>query len=121
MTEQLGGPVRPTTTLRLEGTADDLSVALRRLLTVTAGSMAERAQLEGALESRIVIEQAKGILAERLRLPMSEAFELLRTTARANNTRLRDLAECVVNHPGTPPALLTQLQGDLTTRPADRR
>ena len=46
------------------------------------------AQLEYALESRIVIEQAKGILAERLGLGVEEAFDVLRYAARTARIRL---------------------------------
>jgi AmiR/NasT family two-component response regulator len=85
-------------------------VALQRLLAVTAGSLEQRAQLERALRSRIVVEQAKGILAERLRLTVDQAFELLRATARQNRLRIHDLARDVVEQPDTPPALLALLQ-----------
>jgi GAF domain-containing protein len=54
-------------------------------------------QLETALRSRILIEQAKGVLAERLHLDMAEAFTLLRGTARSRNRRLSDLAQAVVD------------------------
>jgi hypothetical protein len=50
-----------------------------------------------ALESRIVIEQAKGILAERYALSCDEAFRLLRDSARSSRTRLRSLAEAVAS------------------------
>jgi AmiR/NasT family two-component response regulator len=43
-----------------------------------------------------VIEQAKGILAERLRLPMDEAFSTLRRHARADHRHLSELAHAVV-------------------------
>lgn len=54
-------------------------------------------QLQQALNSRIVIEQAKGILAERGSVPMSEAFDLLRAHARRTRRRLADLARAVVD------------------------
>jgi GAF domain-containing protein len=53
-------------------------------------------QLQSALNSRIVIEQAKGVLATRLDLGMDEAFEVLRHRARENRRRLTELAEEVV-------------------------
>ena len=49
-------------------------------------------QLQTALNSRILIEQAKGVLAERLQLEMVEAFTLLRGSARSRNLRLSELA-----------------------------
>ena len=54
-------------------------------------------QLQGALNSRIAIEQAKGVLAERLGLDMGHAFSLLRDQARAQNRRLAELASAVAN------------------------
>jgi len=53
-------------------------------------------QLGTALNSRILIEQAKGVLAERLGLAVDEAFTVLRSYARNHNRRLSDLAEAVV-------------------------
>src|SRR6202046_3677575 len=52
-------------------------------------------QLQGALNSRVVIEQAKGVLAERLGLDMGKAFDLLRGQARTQNRRLAELAGAV--------------------------
>jgi GAF domain-containing protein len=54
-------------------------------------------QLSQALNSRIVIEQAKGVLAERSSLDMAEAFTQLRTYARNNNLRLADVAADVIS------------------------
>ena len=54
------------------------------------------AQLEMALTSRIVIEQAKGILAERWKVAPDEAFERLRRHARATQCRLSDLARAII-------------------------
>jgi transcriptional regulator with GAF, ATPase, and Fis domain len=53
-------------------------------------------QLQAALNSRIVIEQAKGVIAERRQLDMDQSFTLLRGAARTNNRRLSELARAVV-------------------------
>ncbi len=53
-------------------------------------------QLQSALTSRVVIEQAKGVLAERLQLEMGDAFELLRSHARRHGQRLADIARAVI-------------------------
>jgi transcriptional regulator with GAF, ATPase, and Fis domain len=53
-------------------------------------------QLQTALNSRVIIEQAKGKLAERLGADMGQAFSLLRDHARARNLRLSDLAQAFV-------------------------
>jgi len=49
-------------------------------------------QLQTALDTRVNIEQAKGLVAGRLHKEMDEAFELLRSFARRNNRRLADVA-----------------------------
>jgi hypothetical protein len=70
----------------------------------------ERAeQLQRALDSRVVIEQAKGMLRERLGLPMDSAFELLRAAARRSQTKLQVLAGHVVGSFETPKPLAVVL------------
>lgn len=54
-------------------------------------------QLQTALNSRVVIEQAKGVIAERRHLDMDQSFTLLRGTARTSNRRLAELARAVVD------------------------
>jgi GAF domain-containing protein len=53
-------------------------------------------QLTHALNSRVLIEQAKGMVAERLRLDMEGAFKTLRSHARNHNRKLIDLAQEVI-------------------------
>jgi GAF domain-containing protein len=53
-------------------------------------------QLQNALNSRVAIEQAKGVLAERHDLSMERAFQLLRRYARDRNLKLCDVAAAVV-------------------------
>jgi transcriptional regulator with GAF, ATPase, and Fis domain len=56
-------------------------------------------QLQAALNSRVVIEQAKGRIAERTGLDMGQSFTLLRQHARATNQRLTDVARYVIDSP----------------------
>ena len=95
---------------------DDFRAALRRLLSVTRSSFEHRAQLERALESRIAIEQAKGILAERLRLDLDQAFAVLRRAARCSRRRVHDVALEVLEQKETPPTVLAALHDMLRDR-----
>jgi AmiR/NasT family two-component response regulator len=62
-------------------------------------------QLQHALNSRVVLEQAKGMVAERAGLDMEQAFTALRTYARNHNLRLVDVAEAVIGGTLAPWAL----------------
>jgi AmiR/NasT family two-component response regulator len=53
-------------------------------------------QLQAALESRVVIEQAKGIVAERNHISVDDAFKLLRSHARSHNRKLHEAANDVI-------------------------
>lgn len=53
-------------------------------------------QLQEALDTRVVIEQAKGILAVRQGLPVGAAFEQLRSEARRRRSSIRSVAGDVV-------------------------
>ncbi len=57
-------------------------------------------QLQSALNTRVIIEQAKGVLAEREGLSMGEAFEYLRHTARSSQRPIAEVATDTVNRPG---------------------
>ena len=79
----------------VQALADVATIAIlqQRSLSV-AGLLAE--QLQNALNSRIVIEQAKGVLAESGNLEMGDSFEALRAHARSTNQRLSDVAQQLV-------------------------
>ena len=53
-------------------------------------------QLQEALDSRVVIEQAKGITAQQHAVSVSEAYQLMRGHARRNNASLKVVAEAIV-------------------------
>ncbi|MGH3709891.1 MAG: GAF and ANTAR domain-containing protein [Pseudonocardiaceae bacterium] len=63
-------------------------------------------QLQTALDSRVIIEQAKGVLAERHHIDLGQAFTLLRTYARNHNQRLTELATAVIDGTATATELL---------------
>ena len=111
-TVDAGDVTRPAQTLLADD--DDMRAALRRLFAVTGASFEQRSQLERALRTRIVIEQAKGVLAERFRLTMDDAFDLLRRAARSSRSRLHELAAEVVAQRETPPAITAALPESLT-------
>jgi GAF domain-containing protein len=99
------GTVDLHSTARREWSADDLAVA--GVLTDMAAACMVHArevdrqskvneQLHQALESRIVIEQAKGVLAAEQHMSVDEAFEVLRRYARSHNAALRSVCQAVV-------------------------
>jgi ANTAR domain len=63
-------------------------------------------QLQTALNNRIIVEQAKGVLAERRNITPAEAFDVLRAYARRHHHRLTDLAIHVINGTSTATELL---------------
>jgi GAF domain-containing protein len=96
-----------------EGALDDDDIVLGQAFAdvATIGILQYRAaseaqavndQLNNALNSRVVIEQAKGMVAERSGVDMEQAFHRLRGYARSHNLRLVDVARSVIE--GTLPA-----------------
>jgi GAF domain-containing protein len=85
---------------------EDLEVAQAFADVATIAILQHRAALEAqllaqqlthALHSRVVLEQAKGMVAERLNLDMEQSFATIRNHARNNNLRLSDLAESIMD------------------------
>jgi ANTAR domain-containing protein len=89
------------------GTPEEATAAVARLLSVTQAAYERRAQLEHALHSRVAIEQAKGIVAERYGIGVEEAFDLIRRAARANRMKLHDLVRLIRPGEEMPPELAT--------------
>ena len=77
---------------------DDFDVATIAILQHRAAIEAHLVvdQLNHALNSRVAIEQAKGILAERVGLDMEGAFSWLRNHARSHNLLLVDVAQSII-------------------------
>jgi AmiR/NasT family two-component response regulator len=61
-------------------------------------------QLQAALDSRVAIERAVGMLAERLDLPLRDAFEVLRAAVRNSRREVRALAEQIMQSRSKTPA-----------------
>jgi transcriptional regulator with GAF, ATPase, and Fis domain len=73
-------------------------------------------QLQHALNSRIVIEQAKGMLAERGQITVGDAFTLLRAYARNHNQQLSAVARQVINQD----AIMAELLDSQQPSPSDK-
>lgn len=84
----------------------DLRIGQAMADVATVGLLQERAiaarellatQLQTALTSRVQLEQAKGMLAERAGLPMDQAFQVMRSYARSHNRRLSEVAAQIID------------------------
>jgi hypothetical protein len=77
--------------------------------TPTADVDVRVAQLQHALTSRIVVEQAKGMLAERYSLTPEEAYELIRLAARSHGLKVHALSASVLESPRETPRVILDL------------
>jgi len=91
--------------------ADDVRVVQALADVATIAILQERSisraealteQLQGALVSRVVIEQAKGALSRTLGVSVDDAFAVLRSRARSSRRRLSDVAREVLDESGPP-------------------
>lgn len=83
-------------TLVAQALADVATIGIIQERTLRESDVA-RQQLQHALDSRVIIEQAKGVLAHQHNVDMDVAFRTLRDYARSNGLLLRSVAEQVVN------------------------
>lgn len=95
------GEMRPADVEAGQALADVATIAVLQHRAASEAQVLNE-QLNHALNSRIVIEQAKGMVAERGGLAMEQAFATLRSHARNHNRRLVDIAQEVID--GTLPA-----------------
>lgn len=78
-----------------QGLADVATIGLLQERTIREARLLAE-QLQTALNNRVVIEQAKGVLSERAALALDEAFEVLRSYARKSNLRLATVARDLI-------------------------
>lgn len=98
------GTLAPADVLVVQALADVATIGLLQERAIhRAEVLAE--QLQGALNSRVIVEQAKGALARIHDIGVDEAFEKLRTYARHANRKLGDVARTVILDPASIPAL----------------
>ncbi|WP_405848630.1 GAF and ANTAR domain-containing protein [Streptomyces sp. NBC_01518] len=98
------GPFDPAGTLIAQALADVATISLLQQRS-SARSTVLNEQLQTALNSRILIEQAKGKLAERQNVDMEQAVTTLRSYARAHNRRLSDVARAFIDNSEPLPGL----------------
>jgi hypothetical protein len=83
------------------------SVAILQEQAPTASALVPR--LRTALAARVVVEQAKGFLRERLDVSVEDAFTLLRRYARSNDDHLTDVSRRLIAQPDSRPAILAAM------------
>ena len=76
--------------------ADLASITILQAAAATEARRRDE-QLQHALDSRIIIEQAKGMVAEHAHIDMPSAFNRIRVRARKTNTKLTDVASHIVD------------------------
>ncbi|MEU5893613.1 GAF and ANTAR domain-containing protein [Streptomyces sp. NPDC047461] len=100
------GPFDPAGTLIGQALADVATISLLQQRS-THRSTVLNEQLQTALNSRVLIEQAKGKLAERQNIDMEQAFTALRGYARSHNRRLSEVARAFIDASEPLPGLVS--------------
>jgi len=93
--KDVGGRLDASDMQIVQALADVASIGLLQERAISRGEQLTE-QLQGALNSRIIIEQAKGAVAQHKGVSVDDAFTLIRSYARANNLRLGDVAKTVI-------------------------
>ena len=90
------GPLPSADTTIAKALADVATISILQARALRESDIA-REQLQRALDSRVLVEQAKGVLAHLLRIGMDEAFAVLRNRARDSRRRLSVVAQEVID------------------------
>ena len=98
------GDVDPSDARLVQALADVATIGLLQERAIREAALVSE-QLQTALNTRIVVEQAKGVLAQIHHLTPDEGFELLRSYCRKRQRRLTDAALAVVTDPTSVPEL----------------
>ena len=104
------GMMAPADVRVVQALADIATIGLLQERAVRRGEILTE-QLQAALNSRVVIEQAKGVLAQIHSISPEDAFELLRTYARSHRQRLGEVAQAVTDDPASLPGLTAPRPG----------
>ncbi len=104
--DQVIGAMNLFCTDQRELSRDDLALAQALADVATIGLLQERAvreadllaeQLQTALNSRVLIEQAKGVMMAKSSVDVDEAFRMMRDHSRKNQLALRDVAASILD------------------------
>ncbi|MDF2444752.1 MAG: hypothetical protein JWR01_2955 [Subtercola sp.] len=90
------GPLSNRDAALVQAMADVATISIVQKQTVQHHVQVSE-QLQYALDSRVLIEQAKGVISDQHGVPIDQAFVLLRSFARSNQARLHDVADRIVN------------------------
>ncbi|RSM66807.1 ANTAR domain-containing protein [Amycolatopsis sp. WAC 01376] len=116
--EEVLGAVTILTTETTRLPEADVRIAIALADAATIGMLNHRAitgltatseQLQGALSSRVIIEQAKGLVSARLEIGTDDAFLLIRRYARSHNLRIGEVCESLVGRRTTAADLVVAL------------
>jgi len=94
------GPMEPSSVKIVQALADVATIGIMQERAIHRGGVLTE-QLQAALNSRIVIEQAKGALAQIHSCNTDTAFEMLRDYSRRNHRRLGEVAQAVTTDPAS--------------------
>jgi GAF domain-containing protein len=95
-----GGDFEDADVTVMQALADVASIGLLQERAIRRGEILSE-QLQGALNSRVVIEQAKGAIAQAKGVSVDEAFASIRSYARSHHQRLTDVAHAILADPAS--------------------